>query len=273
MRKRAPSRLGGPFLRRITMDPESVDRTRYPFSIRAFADGIDLELTTNVTFFVGENGSGKSTLLEAIATRCGFNPEGGSRDHRFSVESTVSELGRALSLSWRGVAQPGQGGNNAGPVHGHRALPAHQGLPRLSRAVFPAPVRSRRRGGGRSAKAMTLLDDILAAKRAEVAARRAATPPAALRARPLYAEARRGFRAALAALRARPASTCWSRCTARPSSSARRRSARRSSASTTATSRPSTSPSRPPSTSPRARPPARWWWPRAGSARPPTCAA
>jgi len=82
------------------MDPESVDRTRYPFSIRAFADGIDLELTTNVTFFVGENGSGKSTLLEAIATRCGFNPEGGSRDHRFSVESTVSELGRALSLSW-----------------------------------------------------------------------------------------------------------------------------------------------------------------------------
>src|SRR5207245_10087450 len=31
---------------------------------------------------------------------CGFNPEGGSRDHRFSVESTVSELGRALSLSW-----------------------------------------------------------------------------------------------------------------------------------------------------------------------------
>jgi len=46
------------------MDPESVDRTRYPFSIRAFADGIDIELTTDVTFFVGENGSGKSTLLE-----------------------------------------------------------------------------------------------------------------------------------------------------------------------------------------------------------------
>ena len=82
------------------MDPESVDRTRYPFNIRAFAGGIDIELTANVTFFVGENGSGKSTLLEAIATRCGFNPEGGSRDHRFSVESTVSELGRALSLSW-----------------------------------------------------------------------------------------------------------------------------------------------------------------------------
>ena len=46
---------------------------------------------------------------------------------------------------------------------------------------------------------MTVLDDILAAKRDEVAARRAATPPSALRERPLYAEPRRGFRAALAA--------------------------------------------------------------------------
>ena len=46
---------------------------------------------------------------------------------------------------------------------------------------------------------MTVLDDILAAKRDEVAARRAATPPSALRERPLYGEARRGFRAALAA--------------------------------------------------------------------------
>ena len=36
------------------MDPECVDRARYPFSIRALADGIDLELTTNLTFFVGE---------------------------------------------------------------------------------------------------------------------------------------------------------------------------------------------------------------------------
>src|SRR2546429_8722539 len=51
---------------------------------------------------------------------------------------------------------------------------------------------------------MTVLDDILAAKRDEVAARRAATPPSALRERPLYAEPRRGFRAALAA-RKRPA--------------------------------------------------------------------
>ena len=41
-RRRAPAPLGGPFLRRITMNAEEVDRTRYPFSIRAFAGGIDI---------------------------------------------------------------------------------------------------------------------------------------------------------------------------------------------------------------------------------------
>jgi indole-3-glycerol phosphate synthase len=43
-----------------------------------------------------------------------------------------------------------------------------------------------------------ILDEILADKRDEVAARKRTTPVAALRARPLYAEARRGFRRALA---------------------------------------------------------------------------
>lgn len=38
-----------------------------------------------VTFPVGENGSGKSTLLEAIATAWGLNPEGGTRNFRFTT--------------------------------------------------------------------------------------------------------------------------------------------------------------------------------------------
>jgi len=49
-----------------------------------------------------------------------------------------------------------------------------------------------------------ILDEILARKREEVTARRAAVPPAELRERPLHGAARRGFRAALAA-RAAPA--------------------------------------------------------------------
>ena len=77
-----------------------MDPTRYPFNIRAFSRGIDLGIRSNVTFFVGENGSGKSTLLEAIAECCGFNPEGGNRDHHFATFGDRSELAKALRLSW-----------------------------------------------------------------------------------------------------------------------------------------------------------------------------
>jgi predicted ATPase len=73
----------------------------YPFDIRAFANGIDLTLSNAVTFFVGENGSGKSTLLEALAECCGFNPEGGNRDHHRAVFADRSALAQALRLTWR----------------------------------------------------------------------------------------------------------------------------------------------------------------------------
>ena len=91
---------GAPFLRRVVSLPEEVDPTRYPFNVRAFSHGIDLAFRTNVTFFVGENGSGKSTLLEALAECCGFNPEGGNRDHHRATFADRSELAQALRLSW-----------------------------------------------------------------------------------------------------------------------------------------------------------------------------
>jgi predicted ATPase len=80
--------------------PEKMDPSRYPFNVRAFTDGIEIQFRSNVTFFVGENGSGKSTLLEAIAECCGFNPEGGNRDHYFAAFAERSELAQALRLSW-----------------------------------------------------------------------------------------------------------------------------------------------------------------------------
>nr|WP_217704997.1 AAA family ATPase [Victivallis sp. Marseille-Q1083] len=49
-----------------------------------------------VTILFGENGSGKSTLLEAIAVCFGLNPEGGSKNLRFSTFSTESSLGLYL---------------------------------------------------------------------------------------------------------------------------------------------------------------------------------
>ncbi len=96
----AAPRMGAPFLRHVVSLPEKVDRSRYPFSVRAFSGGIDLAFRTNVTFFVGENGSGKSTLLEALAECCGFNPEGGNRDHHRATFADRSELAQALRLSW-----------------------------------------------------------------------------------------------------------------------------------------------------------------------------
>lgn len=66
-----------------------------------------LELEQPVTFFVGENGTGKSTLLEAIAVAYGFNPEGGTRNFRFSTEDSHSELWKSLTLVKRGYAEDG----------------------------------------------------------------------------------------------------------------------------------------------------------------------
>jgi len=96
----APTTRSGPFLRHISSVPDKVDPSRYPFSIRAFSQAIDLAFRSSVTFFVGENGSGKSTLLEAIAECCGFNPEGGNRDHHYATFADRSELAQSLRLSW-----------------------------------------------------------------------------------------------------------------------------------------------------------------------------
>jgi predicted ATPase len=104
-RKRRPlSRLAatsGPFLRKIVHNPEKWDASRFPFNLKPFSQGIDIEFRSRVTFFVGENGSGKSTLLEAIAECCGFNPEGGNRDHYYASFADRSELAQALLLTWQ----------------------------------------------------------------------------------------------------------------------------------------------------------------------------
>ena len=90
-----------PFLQNVRTLPEKIDPATYPFTIPAFSHGIDLTVTSPVTFFVGENGSGKSTLLEALAEGCGFNPEGGSRDHHRETTAGRSPLLEALRLTWR----------------------------------------------------------------------------------------------------------------------------------------------------------------------------
>jgi predicted ATPase len=98
--KKSTPRASGPFLRKIAMLPEKVDPSQHPFSIPAFGNGLDLKPRSNVTFLVGDNGSGKSTLLEGVAKCCGFNPEGGGRDHHFQTRGDSVDLASAVRLSW-----------------------------------------------------------------------------------------------------------------------------------------------------------------------------
>lgn len=91
-----------PFLHRISLRgvPSSL-KDDFPFNIPSIAEGLDIELTSNVTFLVGENGSGKSTILEAIAAHCGFPLTGGNRHHRHAFRETDTALRPYLNLSWK----------------------------------------------------------------------------------------------------------------------------------------------------------------------------
>lgn len=82
----------------IVFDWEKLDDASYVKRIPAFQHIERLEFHQPVTFFVGENGSGKSTLLEAIAVGHGFNPEGGTRNYRFSTRDSHSPLWRAIRI-------------------------------------------------------------------------------------------------------------------------------------------------------------------------------
>ncbi len=80
----------------------------YPFCVPAVRHLSRIEFHPAVTFFIGENGSGKSTLLEAIATKYGFNAEGGSKNFNFSTQATHSDLHDFICLE-RGVLHPSDG--------------------------------------------------------------------------------------------------------------------------------------------------------------------
>ncbi len=91
------------YIQSISIDWEKIDPGSYLRKIPAIVSLSRMEFTRPVTFFAGENGSGKSTLLEAIAAAGGFNPEGGSRNYRFSTHDSHSELWQAVRLTrgWR----------------------------------------------------------------------------------------------------------------------------------------------------------------------------
>jgi predicted ATPase len=97
------------FLNAIRLERDLVSRfDQYPFCIPAVRHLTRLDFHPAVTFFIGENGSGKSTLLEAIATKSGFNAEGGSKNFNFATQDTHSDLHDSIRLE-RGVMHPTDG--------------------------------------------------------------------------------------------------------------------------------------------------------------------
>jgi predicted ATPase len=100
-----PSALKAPYLKRISVLEEKVDRKAFPFDRLPWLaqPGFSLAFPRRVTFFVGENGSGKSTVLEAIAELSGFPTEGGTQDHQRASdggELTGRRLASALRPEW-----------------------------------------------------------------------------------------------------------------------------------------------------------------------------
>ncbi len=80
------------FIQSISINWDRVGQDSYLREIPAIRGMRQMVFTSPITFFVGENGSGKSTLLEAIAIAEGFNPEGGTKNYRFSTYDSHSEL-------------------------------------------------------------------------------------------------------------------------------------------------------------------------------------
>lgn len=104
--------ISSPFLKNLHLPLAEIDQSLYPFSLPIFQhnlvkclskDSWRLDFQTPVTFFMGENGTGKSTLLEAIAAKCGFNLQGGNRNHLYSQETdslNTHQLANRLRAGW-----------------------------------------------------------------------------------------------------------------------------------------------------------------------------
>lgn len=97
------------YLRSVELKRDKIDTfSKYPFCLPVIKNLSTLNFHPKVTYIVGENGSGKSTILEAIATACGFNPEGGTINFTFSTNATHSELYNYIRIV-KGIRKPKDG--------------------------------------------------------------------------------------------------------------------------------------------------------------------
>ena len=96
------------YLKSVEIEYEKIPKEDYIADLNVVKNIRKLEFKTPVTFFVGENGLGKSTLIEAIATKWGFNAEGGSIHFNFNTKRTESSLNQYVNLI-KGAYRPRDG--------------------------------------------------------------------------------------------------------------------------------------------------------------------
>lgn len=87
------------YIKSIELDYDKIPKDDYLSSLSIIKNIKRLDFKSPITFLVGENGVGKSTLIEAIATKYGFNAEGGSRHFCFQTKKTESSLNKYIKLT------------------------------------------------------------------------------------------------------------------------------------------------------------------------------
>lgn len=88
-------------LLRVSMRDDREHDDAFPFTVPTIASLASLDLSSSVTFFVGENGSGKSTLLEAIAIAAELRSFGAEDAPFDPTLGPQRELARCLRLAWK----------------------------------------------------------------------------------------------------------------------------------------------------------------------------
>jgi len=95
-------------LNKIVLKPEEYPvKNVYPFNLSVLNQTPELNLKTNITFFIGENGSGKSTLLKAITRRCGIYIWQEYGKTRFEYNPYEDMLYKHIDVTWTNGKTPG----------------------------------------------------------------------------------------------------------------------------------------------------------------------
>jgi len=88
------------FLRTIERLGDVEVGSGFPFALPPVRGFRKLDITSSVTFFVGDNGTGKSTLLEAIGLRAKLHCAAGHPLEHDPALVPIHPLARSLRLNW-----------------------------------------------------------------------------------------------------------------------------------------------------------------------------